>query len=218
MSSPTKRCKLCHQELPPLPQLPTEVWDKILSYVPFEVHLAVAGASPAVRRRALRRPERLARYAEHDPIADDAFAAHWSIGVDDPARLYVGALCRATSAKNAQRFFNKCVPRSVAVRMLNEPSAASNLVLSRRWPWWRLARALVTHEAKCGRDRRPTNVRVIADKYDDDNLWMDSNVSLISDASAFKFDSTPDSIATVELDGENIQVYVCKGQVYRVTI
>lgn len=202
MDPPAKRCRLCLQPLPTLPQLPLEIIDEILSLLPFELHVAVVGASGATRRRALRRPDRFAH------CADAAIAAHWAVEADDPARAHLGALCRFACARAAQQFFNERVPRGDAARMLNAPRAASDGVLARRWAWWRLARALLEHEATRGRGRRPSRVRV----DEPDCAWADAP---ISDASPFEFDAQPDAMVVVTLNDEPITLYMCGGRAHR---
>ncbi|AHD25520.1 lef7 [Choristoneura murinana nucleopolyhedrovirus] len=217
MEPPSKRCKVCHQTFPILPHLPVEIIDKILSYLPFKLHVKIVGVNAATRRRALRRPDRFMYYFKHEPIVDDAFATYWTIETDDPARPYVGELCRFESPLAAQQFFNELVPRSVALSMLNSPYAGSDRVLSRRWEWWRLVRALLEHEARCGRDRRPTKVRIA---YED--AWID-DAAIISDAELSQFDAQPDSIATIlfdddDDDDDSIKVYMCGDRIYRIVI
>ncbi|BAE72320.1 LEF7 [Hyphantria cunea nucleopolyhedrovirus] len=209
MEPPNKRCKLCYQALPMVPQLPLVALNKILSYLPFELHMAVAGANASTRRRALQLPhDRLALYFKHDIGTNDEFAAHWAIEVDDPAIAYVSQLCRFSCAIKAQKFFNKCVPNATARCMLNEPRAASDTMLSLRWGWWRLVRALIQHECKNGRSRRPERVRVYGDEICDVTIF---------DASLLEFDAQPDSIIIVTFDNDdNIQLYVHGKRVYRI--
>ncbi|AAP29897.1 late expression factor 7 [Choristoneura fumiferana multiple nucleopolyhedrovirus] len=213
MELPSKRCKMCHQFFPILPHLPVEIIDKILSYLPFKLHVEIVGVSAATRCRALRHPDRFVYYFKHTPIVDDAFATYWAIENDDPARPYVGELCRFESPRAAQQFFNEHVPRSVALGMLNLPYAGSDRVLSRRWGWWRLARALLQHEARCGRGRLPSKVRVA-----DDDVRIDEK-AIIFDANLSQFDAQPDSIATVLFDDDyNIEVYMCGDRMYVMVI
>nr|UIX56159.1 LEF7 [Hyphantria cunea nucleopolyhedrovirus]UIX56305.1 LEF7 [Hyphantria cunea nucleopolyhedrovirus] len=219
MEPSNKRCKRCRQALPIAPQLPLLVLNKILSYLPFELHTAVAGANALTRRRALQHPhDRLAWYFKHDQSTDDAFAAHWAIEADDPAKAYASKLCRFSCAIKAQTFFNKCVPSATARCMLNAPRAASDAILSRRWGWWRLVRALLQHETKNGRSRQPERVRVQGDEMCDTM----GDVTIF-DASLFEFDAQPDLIATVAFDDDDddddeIQLCVHGKRVHRIVI
>ncbi|AAQ91713.1 late expression factor 7 [Choristoneura fumiferana DEF multiple nucleopolyhedrovirus] len=208
MEPPSKRCKLCYQILPTLPHLPVEMVDRILSYLPFELHVEIVGVNAATRARALRRPDRFVYYFKHDPTVDDAFATHWEIKADDPARPYVGELCRFETPLGAQQFFNKHVPRAAAQSMLNAPRAASDRVLAHRWSWWRLVRALLAHEEARGRGRCPTCVRVA------DDAWI-SEAALVTDASVYEFDGQPDAIINVLFDENNITAYTRGDLVYR---
>lgn len=212
MEPPLKRCRLCHQALPKLPQLPFELIDKVFSHLPFDLHVDVVGASAATRRRALRRPDRLARYHECDPAADELFAAYWSIDAADPARPYVGQLCRSTCPSAAQTFFNERVPRAAAMCMLNAPRAESDSVLTRRWNWWGLARTLLIHEANSGRGRRPARVRVDADEA------CIGYHAPFCDASVFEFNAQPDHVVFVLLDDDKIELNMYGKRVYRIVV
>ncbi|AGR57071.1 LEF-7 [Choristoneura rosaceana nucleopolyhedrovirus] len=210
MEPPNKRCKLCHQTFLALPHLPVEIVDRILTYLPFKLHVEVMGVSAATRRRALLRPDRFMYYFKYDPFVDDAFATHWAIEADDPARPYLGRLCRFECPLAAQQFFNEHVPRAVALCMFDAPRVGSENVLSRRWGWWRLARAVFNHEARCGYNWRLTRVCV-----DADDLWIEDDV-VIFDSSMFEFDGQPDSTATVTINDVEIELIIYNGRVHRI--
>jgi hypothetical protein len=218
MEPPVKQCRLCRQSLPALPQLPFEIIDKIMCMLPFQQYVYVMGANALTRRKALLNPDWHLYYFElmppnYEPAADDVFATHWNIEVDDPARPYVAELCRFSSASDAQHFFNKRMPPIVMRCMLNTPRAASDDVLARRWGWWRLVRALLNHDAANGRDYLPTRVQVSHE--DDHDVWVDND--RWSDASPFEFNAQPDFIINVLFDdANNIQVYVYRNSVYRI--
>ncbi|AJD09194.1 late expression factor 7 [Condylorrhiza vestigialis mutiple nucleopolyhedrovirus] len=213
MELPNKRCKLCHQSLPALPRLPIELIDAILRLLPFDQYMAVVGASVVARRRALRRRDWSLYYFKYvpphyNPAADKVFIKHWGFEDDDPARLHVAALCRYTTDADAQRYFNKQIPRRVALNMLNAPRDASDNVLVYRWNWWRLARMLLAHEKAHNRSHQPARVRVFGE------AWI-SATTTIADKSADEFNAQPDAIANILFDKDNITVYTCGDFVYR---
>lgn len=170
------------------------------------------GLNTAVKRRAIQRPDWFAcyfKYAPKDTAVDIAFTTHWNIDRDDPARPHVANLCRFSCPLAAQQYFNDCVPRVTALCMLNAPRAASDRMLSCRWKWWWLVSALIKHEARCGRNILPTNVRVVCD-----DLWLNENM-IIFDASPFDFYAQPDSMVNVTLDYCDITIYICGDYLYR---
>ncbi|ABI13906.1 late expression factor 7 [Anticarsia gemmatalis nucleopolyhedrovirus] len=213
MELPSKRCRLCRQLLPALPRLPIELIDAILRLLPFDQYMDVVGASAVARRRALRRRDWSLYYFKYapphyDPAADKMFVKYWGFENDDPARLHVAALCRYAADVDAQNYFNKQIPRNAASSMLNAPRTASDSVLAHRWNWWRLARALLTHEKAHGRGRQPARVRVFGE------AWI-SEATTITDKSVNEFNAQPDAIANVLFDKNNITVYTCGDFVFR---
>ncbi|BBU37514.1 late expression factor 7 [Choristoneura diversana nucleopolyhedrovirus] len=212
MEPPSKRCKVCHQTFPILPHLPVEIIDKILSYLPFKLHVQVLGVNATTRRLALQRPDRFVYYFKHNPIVDEAFAKRWKINTDDPARPYLGELCRFECPQAAQQFFNERVPSDVALRMLKTPCPPSDFVLSHRWCWWRLARALIEHETKYGRELRLTRVCV-----DTKDSWIDYDVD-INDLHSENVFSQPIIIITVTLSDQEIKLYMyySSSRLYRI--
>nr|AFS51903.1 late expression factor 7 [Dendrolimus kikuchii nucleopolyhedrovirus] len=155
-------------------QLPSEIVDKILSYLPAKRHVEIVGSGDSHAKRRLLKSGHVHRYLQladfdYHPGADAALVAHCGVAAGHPMARYVAALCAYEDARAARSFFNACIPAQVKADALSNPGHRLDAVLSERWPWWRLARNVLNHERRMGRELRPLEIDIVHRGDDDDD-------------------------------------------------
>ncbi|AOT85497.1 lef7 [Cyclophragma undans nucleopolyhedrovirus] len=164
--SSESRCGACWQTLPPTPQLPFEIVNKILDHLPAEHYIKIMGPDSHGGRRRLLKSGHVQKYLQlasfnYHPSTDAVMAAHCGVAANHPMARYVATLCAYEDARAARSFFNACIPAQVKADALSNPGHRLDAVLSERWPWWRLARNVLNHERRMGRELRPLEIDII---------------------------------------------------------